>query len=673
MRIDDIHWADPVLLRVIDLATTDVRAPVLVIATARPEVQGNPSLRNRPDRIQVELEPLDPDAATRLARIAGATNADATERAAGNPLFIIELARAGASDQGMPLTIQAAIAARLDELGPSERDLLQRASIVGETFEIHDAALLAETDPASVAAALGRMVHLGFVAPAGSQYRFHHALVRDVAYGRLPVPDRMALHARYASEGVDPADVAGQAHHWWEALGPSEAAWVWEDAARLAAMRRLAFQAHLAAGRRLADRNAYEEALTAYERALVLADEPAATAEAEGRIGDAYAKLARGDEAWEHALRAIAVLKQSGADVPAAQYVAPLAIATWNWGLFQRMPSEGEVLAVLAEGEAAARTQDDDAALAQMILGRAAFTERLTGTEEVEAMLLRDEPEHVADAMQRLAQLYMLNGRIGRSVELYRVAFEDLVARGAVINEPEAMLWYAVAVLNAGDADRAGRLADKLIAEATHRSAHTKQHGYGLAALVSLCRGEFDDVVRMGDDIRALVAANPDSTFCLLGSVAMGYHAIAEILAGRPLPADVDDQVRRMMPASGPMQASSVMLPKVMTGDEAALTEGLTAYQPGIPLRDRARVLDVCDLMPAAALTILERWEELQPVLERLDAFNAGGALLAGAMATAIREEQDHSLGGPRPQHDELKRLGFAGLSTLLSFRQSEG
>ena len=354
----------------------------------------------------------------------------------------------------------------------------------------------------------------------------------------------MALHARYASEGVDPADVAGQAHHWWEALGPSEAAWVWEDAARLAAMRRLAFQAHLAAGRRLADRNAYEEAVTAYERALVLADEPAATAEAEGRIGDAYAKLARGDEAWEHALRAIDVLKQSGADVPAAQYVAPLAIATWNWGFFQRMPSEGEVLAVLAEGEAAARTQDDDAALAQMILGRAAFTERLTGTEEVEAMLLRDEPEHVADAMQRLAQLYMLNGRIGRSVELYRVAFEDLVARGAVINEPEAMLWYAVAVLNAGDAERAGRLADKLIAEATHRSAHTKQHGYGLAALVSLCRGEFHDVIRMGDDIRAL-AANPDSTFCLLGSVAIGYHAIAEILAGRPLPADVDDQVRR--------------------------------------------------------------------------------------------------------------------------------
>ena len=251
------------------------------------------------------------------------------------------------------------------------------------------------------------------------------------------------------------------------------------------------------------------------------------------------------------------------------------------------------------------------------------------------------------------------------------MAFEDLVARGAVINEPEAMLWYAVAVLNAGDAARAAQLADKLIAEAAHRSAHTRQHGYGLAALVSLCRGEFDDVIRRGDDIRALVAANPDSTFCLMGSVAIGYHAIAEILAGRPLPADIDDQVLCIMPASAPMQASSVMVPKVMTSDEAAFTEGLKAYQPGIPLRDRARVLDVCDLMPATALTILERWDELEPVLHRLDTFNAGGALLAGAMATAIREERDHAHDGPQPRHVELKRRGFAGLSTLLSFRSA--
>ena len=672
VRIEDIHWADPVLLRVIDLTTTDVSAPLLVIATARPEFQGNPSLRNRPERIQVELEPLDADSATRLAGLAGDTDAGGAGRAAGNPLFIIELARAGASDEGMPLTIQAVIAARLDELSPSERDLLQRASIVGETFEIHDAALLAETDPASVAAALGRMVHLGFVGPAGRctdsitpssgtsltvGFRFRNGWRFTPATPPRVSTRPMSKH-RHTTGGR--RSVRPRRRGCGRTRPGSQGCAAWR------------FCAHLAAGRRLADRNAYEEAVTAYQRALVLADEPATTAEAETRIGEAYATLARGDDAWEHALRGIEVLKGSGADVPAALYLKPLALATWNWGYFQRMPSEVEVLAVLAEAEAGARAQNDEAALAQTIISRAAFTEQLTGTEEVEAILRRDEPERFADAMQRLAQLYLWHGRLGKAVELYRIAFDDVVARGAVINEPEAMLWYAVAALNAGDAAHAARLAAKLSAEATHRSAHTKQHGYGLAALVSLCRGEFDDVIRLGDEIRALVAANPDSTFCLLGSVAMGHHAIAEILAGRRLPADLDDQVLRMVPASGLMQAASVMVPKVMTGDEAAITEGLKAYQPGIPLGDRARTLDVCDLMPTAALTILERWDQLEPALQRLDAFNAGGALLAGAMATAIREERDHARGGPPPQHEELKRLGLLGLSTLLSFRHAE-
>jgi class 3 adenylate cyclase/tetratricopeptide (TPR) repeat protein len=672
VRIEDVHWADPVLLRVMELATTDVKAPVLLLGTGRPEVLGNPSLRHRPDRVQIELEPLGSQAAVTLARLAGGETDDGgAERAAGNPLFIIELARARASggSHGMPLTIQAAIAARLDELAPAERELLQRASVVGETFEIQDAALLDETDPGSVAAALGRMVHLGFLVPTGSQFRFHHVLVRDVAYGRLPVPDRMALHARYATEGVDPADVEARAHHWWAALSPAEAGWVWEDPSRLATMRRTGFEAHLAAGRRLTERNAYEEAVEAYERALALADDAAAAAEAEAGIGATYMKLARGDEAWEHALRGIQILKSSNVDVPAARYVGPLAIATWNWGYFQRIPDDAEVLTMLDEGQAAAGEQGDDVALAELLVGHAAFTEQLEGTQEVEALLRSAEPERFADATQRLAQLYAWQGKVGRAVELYRFVFDDLVPRGAVINELEAMAWYTLAALNAGDAERAAQLADKLVAEAEHRSAHTLTHGHGVSALVALARGEFDAVLRTGADLRTLVAANPDASFCLLGSGAIGCHAIAEILAGRPIPADLDVQVSRLVPASQPIQAGSIMVPRIMTGDAAGLAAGLTAYQPGIPLRDRQRAFDACDLMPAIALTMLERWDELEPVLERLDTFAAGGARLAGAVAAAIRGERDHARGAPSPAHDELRHLGLQGLSTLLRYR----
>src|SRR6185437_9519730 len=139
----------------------------------------------------------------------------------------------------------------------------------------------------------------------GSKYRFHHALVREVAYGRLTVADRMSLHARYAQEGMDPSDVEALAHHWWEALKPPDAHWVWEDQGRLAAMRRTAFSAQIAAGRRLEERNAYEESLNVYTRAVELADDARDLGVAEAAVGRAYAKQGRGDEAWEHRLRAI--------------------------------------------------------------------------------------------------------------------------------------------------------------------------------------------------------------------------------------------------------------------------------------------------------------------------------------------------------------------------------
>jgi hypothetical protein len=73
--------------------------------------------------------------------------------------------------------------------------------------------------------------------------------------------------------------------------------------------------------------------------------------------------------------------------------------------------------------------------------------------------------------------------------------------------------------------------------------------------------------------------------------------------------------------------------------------------------------------MPAIALTMLEQWDELGPSLARLDAFEAGGDRLAGAAAAAIREEAAAARGGRKPDHAELIRLGFAGISELLRFR----
>jgi class 3 adenylate cyclase/tetratricopeptide (TPR) repeat protein len=673
VMVEDLHWADPVLLRVIDHVTTDLAAPLVVLATARPEFVGTAHLRPRENRLQIDLGPLDLAAVERLVELAGEgapTGGLTLERAGGNPLFIIELARSRSGANTLPVTIQAAIAARLDELTPSERELLQRVSVAGETFDVRDAALLGEREPGEVAAALGRFAHLGFVIPLGSSYRFHHALIHEVAYGRLPVVERMALHARYAVEGLDPDDVEALAHQWWEALKPPDADWVWEDKDRLTAMRRKGYLSHLAAGRRLEQRNADEEALQVYVRAVDLADATADRAAAEAAVGRAYARQGRGDDAWTHRLRAIELYREAGANPPAQLYADMLEIATFNWGYFQQQPDDDQVIRLLDEGTGLARATGDDVSLARLLAERAAYTGELAETDEIRLFLDGANGGDFADAAQRMATVYAWAGRVAEGLSLFEAVFERLIPAGAVINEPEALAWYGMAAYTAGDLSRADGLADRLLVESERRSPHTRSHAYALKAMVRFGRGDWDGLEDTVRDLRTLVAESPDTPFCLLGGAAFGYGAAAGLLAGRQLPSDIDDLARRMLFAtSDRVPAALVMLPKVMAADGEALVTGLRAYEPGLRLSERYRVWDVADLIPAISLTILERWDALPLTLARLDEFAAGGARLAEAAASAIREEEAATLGGPAPAHEQLRGLGYLGISELLRFR----
>jgi hypothetical protein len=90
-------------------------------------------------------------------------------------------------------------------------------------------------------------------------------------------------------------------------------------------------------------------------------------------------------------------------------------------------------------------------------------------------------------------------------------------------------------------------------------------------------------------------------------------------------------------------------------------------------LWDRERTWDFFDLMPAVALTMLERWDDLGSSLERLDLFAESGSQVAGATAAAIREEEVAARGGPPPTHVGLLALGCAGISELLRYRPQSG
>lgn len=673
LLVEDLHWADPVLVRVIDHVTSDVSAPILVVATARPEFAGSAHLGTAENRLEIDLTPLD---ATSSALLASAANPSfaGLERAAGNPLFIIELARSRSSGADLPMTIQAAIAARLDELALNERQLLQHASIAGEEFDVRDAAPLDDREPAEAAGMLGRIAHLGFVAPVGSKFRFHHALVRDVAYGRLPVAERIALHARYARQGVPVSDVEARAHHLWEAVGPAEASWVWEDVETLNSLRNSAYDAHMAAGARLEERNQYEQATVAYERAVMLASEPARLGAAEAALGRALARQGRGDESWEHRLLGVDAYRQSGKEPPAELYADMLEIATMNWGYFQKMPEQADISRLLEEGERNARAQGDDLSLARLLIERASYTGEVSMADEAVPYIQSVEAVRFADAAQRLAMLYVWDGQMTRGIELLRPVFDDLIPRGAAINYPEALVWYCVAAFHTGNLE----LAEDLVRieqedAAKGRSPHTRQHVLGVRSLLSFVRGDWDQLIATTQELEQLVDTNPQATFCLMGCFAIGSGSAARILRGQPLPHDLDAVAERLVPVSERVQASAMMLPKAMQGDVEAAERGLAGYSPGLLLWDRADTWDMSHLMPAIALTLQERWDELGPYLARLDACATTGSVLAGATAAAIREEQAAAEGGSPPEHESLRTLGFAGISELLRYRPDPG
>src|SRR5262249_17081800 len=252
--VDDLHWAEGEVVSLFDRLTLSADLPLLILTTARPEFAAPAGWPPGDDRFFVTLDALAETDARALARHAGKTDPTGIERAEGNPLFIIELARARqvGTALDLPITLKGIIGARLDELPKQDRELLQRVAVVGETFAVDDAILLSGRRAADIRDALDRLADRLYLRPVPAGLRLHHALGHDVAYGRLTTAERMQLHARFAQSGVPPEDAEALAYHLWEAVGPEDAAWVWEGSAAFSGLRTDAREALLAAARRYA-------------------------------------------------------------------------------------------------------------------------------------------------------------------------------------------------------------------------------------------------------------------------------------------------------------------------------------------------------------------------------------------------------------------------------------
>ena len=215
--IDDLHWAQPTLLELLEhVVTSAANVPLLWLLLGRDELsEGATWARVAPARTKISLGPLGDQAASALVAGVAADTVDPEERdlllatAEGNPLFLEQLvasrAESGAAAARPPPTIQALLAARIDALPRPERKVIDRAAVEGRDFHRGAVAALlpaaARGDLDAALAALERRELLGrwdSDLPGETGYRFAHLLVRDVAYELLPKAARAELHEVYA-------------------------------------------------------------------------------------------------------------------------------------------------------------------------------------------------------------------------------------------------------------------------------------------------------------------------------------------------------------------------------------------------------------------------------------------------------------------------------------------
>ncbi len=253
---DDGHWGEPAFLDLVEhVADLSRDAPILLLCMARPELLDRRAAwgGGKLNATNVLLEPLSPDEAGELIEaLTDAVADDLRERilesAGGNPLFVEEMVAMAAESGGeiaVPPTIQALLAARLDQLEPAERGVLERGAVEGLVFHRGAVAALAPEEQ-QVDGRLVTLVRKDLVRPEKAvladeeAYRFRHLLIRDTAYEALPKSVRAELHERFAlwleehgADLVELDEIVGyhleQAHRYRRELGPLD-----EDARRVA-------------------------------------------------------------------------------------------------------------------------------------------------------------------------------------------------------------------------------------------------------------------------------------------------------------------------------------------------------------------------------------------------------------------------------------------------------
>jgi class 3 adenylate cyclase len=223
---EDLHWVDEGSQAMIDgLIDGFDGTRTLVLVNYRPEY--DPPWDGNPCWQALELAPLRSEDTRELLRdLAGedpsldGLDEPIHERTGGNPFFIEEIVRELAESgylqgergayrlarpiegAGVPVTVQAVLAARIDRLGADAKQLLQVASVLGKEVSGKALGMAAGLEKETMERALAELIEGGFLYEAEIYperlLAFRHPLTREVAYGTQLAEQRAATHAAAA-------------------------------------------------------------------------------------------------------------------------------------------------------------------------------------------------------------------------------------------------------------------------------------------------------------------------------------------------------------------------------------------------------------------------------------------------------------------------------------------
>ncbi len=569
LAVDDLHWAEPAFLDLLeDIAS--MQAPIAVVSTTRSAL-----LPERPawaaerlDWSSIAVGSLPDDAcAELLAAIPRAEQLTSTARqrivaaSGGNPLFVEQLAAMDTDWEDetvappVPASLRALLGARLDGLLKSERDVLEIASILDDTFTADQIVELLPVEERSPAESiLGTLVEREFLRQAGTgrsstRFSFVHPLIRTTCYDTIAKQRRGELHESYAGlvdqreQGISADEVI--AHHLERAFR-CRAEISLHDADLSGLARRARERLALAGSRRFAQGD-LTTAVTLFGRAstsVVAPEEPEAgllfdlgnAYREAGRLDDAERVLGRsieaariaGDEPMEWRVRASLVrvlLQVHGHHVHDVRALADetlvrlttledadgLAMAWWVQGWLKWLSCQAaeteRALGQAIEWARRAGNERLEAHSVNLYLGAGLFGP-LPVVEAVRRCTLMRRRHHdrrrlVASCARALAVLRAMQGRLDEArglVALDRVILEELGQRYLAASATEA---YGLVELLGGDPEAAEQTLRHGYAELTRMGDVSALPTVAALLAETLVAAErYDDALHVSDDAR---------------------------------------------------------------------------------------------------------------------------------------------------------------------------